>query len=457
MAPPRRSTMPTLVVVGDRTTSRTSAPSPSIASRILGARAGGGPWCRPSGRSDRPDVLNPSYSSSSRTYVGEHRAPRHRSPLAELAVGQDRRARPGGRIDPEERAAAAEVAERARRVPRARPVRRLRRRAARSPRPQSFGSWRPNPGSTPARPGNCTVRLGERLGGDPGRRRQLPRQRGRSRERARAPDAGEPSSRSRSRPDGAKYFGERHLRRARRRAPPRPRSRSSSRCADGPAARSAARPRAAARRRARGGGATSRPAGPAGSSRSTRPSSAATSTATAVASFVTEAHAKPCPRHRGRLDPDRPRRRRVRHCHVSTCSQGLHGARLSPWSASRISSGAAFEERVGYSRAVRVGDRVSVSGTAPIMPDDADPPAGAYDQARSASGSSARARGSRRDARRRRADAHLRDRRAHIDEVGRAHAEAFGRARPATTGVVTALLDPRWLVEIEVEAVILPA
>jgi enamine deaminase RidA (YjgF/YER057c/UK114 family) len=47
----------------------------------------------------------------------------------------------------------------------------------------------------------------------------------------------------------------------------------------------------------------------------------------------------------------------------------------------RISSGAAFEERVGYSRAVRVGDRVLVSGTAPIMPDDADPPAGAYDQA----------------------------------------------------------------------------
>ena len=46
-----------------------------------------------------------------------------------------------------------------------------------------------------------------------------------------------------------------------------------------------------------------------------------------------------------------------------------------------ISSGAVFEERVGYSRAVRVGDRVWVSGTAPIMPDDADPPTGAYEQA----------------------------------------------------------------------------
>jgi enamine deaminase RidA (YjgF/YER057c/UK114 family) len=47
--------------------------------------------------------------------------------------------------------------------------------------------------------------------------------------------------------------------------------------------------------------------------------------------------------------------------------------------------------------------------------------------------------------------------RAHIGGVGRAHAEAFGRARPACTGVVTELLDARWLVEIEVEAVILPS
>src|SRR5207245_4052106 len=43
-----------------------------------------------------------------------------------------------------------------------------------------------------------------------------------------------------------------------------------------------------------------------------------------------------------------------------------------------ISSGAAFEERVGYSRAVRAGNQVWVAGTAPIMPDDADSPGGAY-------------------------------------------------------------------------------
>jgi enamine deaminase RidA (YjgF/YER057c/UK114 family) len=121
-----------------------------------------------------------------------------------------------------------------------------------------------------------------------------------------------------------------------------------------------------------------------------------------------------------------------------------------------ISSGAAFEDRVGYSRAVRVGDRVWVSGTAPIMPGDADPPAGAYDQAKVCLGiverALAEAGATMDDVVRTRiyvTDA------ASIDEVGRAHGEAFAAARPATTGIVTQLLDPRWLVEIEAEAVIL--
>jgi enamine deaminase RidA (YjgF/YER057c/UK114 family) len=123
-----------------------------------------------------------------------------------------------------------------------------------------------------------------------------------------------------------------------------------------------------------------------------------------------------------------------------------------------ISSGAAFEDRVGYSRAVRVGDRVWVSGTAPIMPSDADPPAGAYDQAKVCleiiGRALAEAGASLDDVVRTRiyvTDASL------IDDVGRAHGEAFARARPATTGLVVELLDPRWLVEIEAEAVILPA
>ncbi len=121
-----------------------------------------------------------------------------------------------------------------------------------------------------------------------------------------------------------------------------------------------------------------------------------------------------------------------------------------------ISSGTAFERRVGYSRAVRIDDRVWVSGTAPIMADDADPPAGAYEQAQiclSIVGRAlAEAGASLDDVVRTRiyvTDASL------IDEVGRAHGEAFATARPATTGIVTQLLDPRWLVEIEAEAVIL--
>jgi enamine deaminase RidA (YjgF/YER057c/UK114 family) len=120
-----------------------------------------------------------------------------------------------------------------------------------------------------------------------------------------------------------------------------------------------------------------------------------------------------------------------------------------------ISSGAAFEKRVGYSRAVRVESHVWVSGTAPIMPDDADPPTDAYEQARICleiiGRALAEAGASLDDVVRTRiyvTDAAL------IDAVGRAHGEAFATARPATTGLVTALLDPRWLVEIEAEAVI---
>jgi enamine deaminase RidA (YjgF/YER057c/UK114 family) len=111
---------------------------------------------------------------------------------------------------------------------------------------------------------------------------------------------------------------------------------------------------------------------------------------------------------------------------------------------------------VGYSRAVRAGNQVWVAGTAPIMPDDADPPAGAYDQARLCLAiierALAEAGASLDDVVRTRiyvTDA------AHMLEVGRAHAEAFANARPAATGVVVELLDPRWLVEIEAEAVIL--
>ncbi len=118
-----------------------------------------------------------------------------------------------------------------------------------------------------------------------------------------------------------------------------------------------------------------------------------------------------------------------------------------------IRSGSPWEARFGYSRAVVVGPYVYVSGTAPSMPDDADPPPGAYAQARrcldiiEAALEEAGAR-----------PEHVVRTRifvtdaAHVDEVMRAHAEVFETARPATTGVITGLLDPRWLVEIEAEA-----
>ena len=120
-----------------------------------------------------------------------------------------------------------------------------------------------------------------------------------------------------------------------------------------------------------------------------------------------------------------------------------------------ISSGAAFEQRVGYSRAVRVGRSVWVSGTAPIMPGDADPPDDPYEQATICLAIIGRALAE--------AGAGLDDvvrtrifvtRPESIGAVGRAHLEAFAVARPATTAVVSGLLDPRWLVEIEAEAVL---
>jgi enamine deaminase RidA (YjgF/YER057c/UK114 family) len=119
-----------------------------------------------------------------------------------------------------------------------------------------------------------------------------------------------------------------------------------------------------------------------------------------------------------------------------------------------ISSGSAIEERYGYSRAVVEGERVHVAGTAPIMPGDADPPAGAYDQMRRCleivRGALSEAGVGFGDVVRTRV---FLTARGHVDDVMRAHGEAFGEVRPACTAVVCDLLDERWLCEIEVEAV----
>jgi enamine deaminase RidA (YjgF/YER057c/UK114 family) len=104
-----------------------------------------------------------------------------------------------------------------------------------------------------------------------------------------------------------------------------------------------------------------------------------------------------------------------------------------------------------------VGDRVLVSGTAPVWPDgscDPDPEAQARRCAEIILTALAECGAGARDVVRTRmllVDA------ADAEAVGRAHAEAFGAARPAATMVVVAgLLDPRWRVEIEAEAVIGP-
>jgi len=135
--------------------------------------------------------------------------------------------------------------------------------------------------------------------------------------------------------------------------------------------------------------------------------------------------------------------------------QHVHTGDASCVRRRRISSGAAFEERVGYSRAIVAGSHIWISGTAPIMPGDADPPPDAYEQARRCieiiGAALAEAGASFDDVVRTCIYVTSAD---SIDAVGRAHREAFGTAKPATTGVVTGLLDPRWLVEIEAEAVL---
>src|SRR5919204_4943850 len=124
----------------------------------------------------------------------------------------------------------------------------------------------------------------------------------------------------------------------------------------------------------------------------------------------------------------------------------------------RIASGSPYERMIGFSRAVVVGDTIHVSGTAPVMADGADPPPDAYGQARRCLEIIVEAL--------REAGAgpeHVVRTRTFLtapelwEEVGRAHGEVFADVRPASTMVVARLLDPRWLVEIEADAILPPA
>jgi len=120
-----------------------------------------------------------------------------------------------------------------------------------------------------------------------------------------------------------------------------------------------------------------------------------------------------------------------------------------------VSSGSPFEPTVGFSRAVRVGDRVLVSGTAPVWPDgscDPDPEAQAARCLEIVVEALREAGAEPEHVVRTRMFVVDRD---DQDAVARAHHAVFADIRPAATMVVVAdLLDPRWKVEIEAEALI---
>lgn len=122
---------------------------------------------------------------------------------------------------------------------------------------------------------------------------------------------------------------------------------------------------------------------------------------------------------------------------------------------SRASSGSPFERSVGFARAVRVGQHVAISGTAPIGADgrvSKDPGEQARRCWEIALGALAELGGRPDDVIRTRH--YLTDLDA-VDAVSAVHGEVFGDIRPASTMlVVAALLDPRWLVEIEVDAIL---
>ncbi len=126
-----------------------------------------------------------------------------------------------------------------------------------------------------------------------------------------------------------------------------------------------------------------------------------------------------------------------------------------PSARQRVSSGSPYEASIGFSRAVRVGDRVLVSGTAPVWPDGSCDPDIEIQARRCLEIITAALRdagaGPEHVVRTRTFLINAAD----ADAVGRVHGKVFGEVRPASTMVVVAgLLDPRWKVEIEAEAVI---
>jgi enamine deaminase RidA (YjgF/YER057c/UK114 family) len=110
-----------------------------------------------------------------------------------------------------------------------------------------------------------------------------------------------------------------------------------------------------------------------------------------------------------------------------------------------------YEPIIGFSRAVRIGNVVHVSGTGPVGAEELDA-AGQTRHVLALIEKALTQAGARFEdvVRTRMFIAHAED----WEEIGRAHGEVFANIRPAATMVVAALLNPRWRVEIEAEAVL---
>jgi enamine deaminase RidA (YjgF/YER057c/UK114 family) len=110
-----------------------------------------------------------------------------------------------------------------------------------------------------------------------------------------------------------------------------------------------------------------------------------------------------------------------------------------------------YEAVIGFSRAVRIGNVVHVSGTGPVGAEEMSAAEQTRVVLRIIEGALKQAGATFEDVvRTRMFIAHAED----WEEVGRAHGEVFGVIRPAATMVVVALLNPKWRVEIEAEAVV---
>ena len=127
-----------------------------------------------------------------------------------------------------------------------------------------------------------------------------------------------------------------------------------------------------------------------------------------------------------------------------------------PKEVNRTQSASPYEVTYGFSRAVRVGDRIIVAGTAPVEPDGSSTPGDSAAQTRRCFAIILKAieelGGSAGDVVRTRM--YITDP-ADADAIGAVHGELFREVRPASTMVVVAaLLRPEWRIEIEAEALI---